>query len=387
MTALAIIGSLLGWLLLVLAALGSLYMLAATFVLMRFMRAAPAAAPRGEAVTLLKPLHGAEPRLAENLASFLEQDHLGPIQLLCGAARPDDAAIPAVDALQARYPDVRIDLVIDGRRHGSNGKVSNLVNMIPHAAHDILILSDSDMAVARDYLSRLLDALDAPGVGAVSCVYRGRGDNGFWSRLGAAGLSWQFMPGAVFGTAFGLARPCMGSTIALRREMLESIGGFPAFADKLADDYAIGEAVHALGLRVAIPPMLVTHGSAERSFAELWRHELRWGATVRDVVPVGYAMGVIGIPLPLALLGAIAHPVAGLVILFAALTVRLNIAAAADRIAGARTAPLWWLPMRDCLTLTVFLASLFVRHVDWRGAQLKMEADGRVAAVSETAHP
>lgn len=385
MSALSSAISVLGWALMLLAALGTLYMALATYVLARFFDQEGPTQPRAEPITLLKPLYGAEPRLLENLASFLDQDHAGPIQLLLGIHRDDDAAIPAVRALQARYPQARIDLVIDGTRHGANGKVSNLINMMPHAAHDILILSDSDMAVERDYVTRIVTALDAPDVGAVSSVYRGRGDAGFWSRLGAAGLSWQFLPGAVFGTALKLARPCMGSTIALRRATLDRIGGFPAFADKLADDYAIGEAVHALGLAVAIPPMLVVHGSAERSFGELWRHELRWGATVRDVVPVAYAMGVIGIPLPLALLGLLIQPTAGAIIALAALIIRLNLAATSHRIAGARTAPLWWIPMRDCLTLGVFIASLFVRRVDWRGTALNMGADGRVTALSETA--
>jgi ceramide glucosyltransferase len=385
MSALSSAISIFGWALLLFAALGTLYMALATRVLARFFRQNTLALPRTEPVTLLKPLYGAEPRLLDNLASFLDQDHAGPVQLLLGVHRDDDDALPAVRALQSRYSQARIDLVIDGTRHGANGKVANLINMMPHAAHDILILSDSDMWVERDYVMRIVTALETPGVGAVSCVYRGRGDAGFWSRLGAAGLSWQFLPGAVFGTALKLARPCMGSTIALHRATLDRIGGFPAFADKLADDFAIGEAVHALGLAVAIPPMLVVHGSAERSFGELWRHELRWGATVRDVVPVAYAMGVIGIPLPLALLGLLIHPTAGAIIALAALIIRLTLAATSHRIAGAQTAPLWWLPMRDCLTLGVFIASLFVRRVDWRGTALNMGADGRVTALSETA--
>ncbi len=385
MSALCFAISIIGWALLLCAALGTLYMALATRILARFFGQRQSMPSRTEPVTLLKPLYGDEPRLAENLASFLDQDHAGPIQLLLGVHRADDAAIPAVRALQARFPQARIDLVINDIRHGANGKISNLINMMPQAAHETLILSDSDMAVDRDYVTRIVTALDDPDVGAVSCVYRGRGDAGFWSQLGAAGLSWQFLPGAVFGTALKLARPCMGSTIALRRTTLDRVGGFTAFADKLADDYAIGEAVHALGLAVAIPPMLVVHGSAERSFNELWRHELRWGATVRDVVPVAYAMGVIGIPLPLALLGLLIHPLPGAILTLAALTVRLNLAVTADKIAGARTAPLWWLPMRDCLTMGVFIASLFVRRVDWRGTALNMGSDGRVAVHSETA--
>ncbi|MES2448935.1 MAG: bacteriohopanetetrol glucosamine biosynthesis glycosyltransferase HpnI [Pseudomonadota bacterium] len=377
--------TIIGWALLGLATIGTLYMIAATIVFRRFMALQAAPLPRAEAVTLLKPLHGAEPRLLENLASFLVQDHGGPIQLLCGVRVDDDPAIAVVEALRARYPHIAIDLVIDPRNHGANRKVSNLINMMVRAAHPILVLSDSDMVATPDYLSRVLAALDAPGVGAMTCLYRGRGDAGFWSRLGAAGLSYQFLPGAVFGVATGFARPCMGSTIAMRRETLDRIGGFERFADVLADDYAIGEAVHALGQTVAVPPMLVTHASAERRFGELWRHELRWGATVRSVVPEAYAGSVVGMPFPLALLGAAlapAHP-DGLAIVLAALIVRIAIARFVDRAAGVPTAPWWLLPMRDCLTVAIFVASFFVASVDWRGQRLKMENDGRVSADPE----
>jgi len=374
-----------GWILLSLGAAGALYMVAAIAVFLHFMAPRAAPARRSEAVTLLKPLHGAEPRLLENLSSFLAQDHDGPVQLLCGVQRPDDPAIAVVEQLRARHPDATIDLVIDSTVHGANRKVSNLINMMAEARHPTLVLSDSDMVAGPDYLSRVLAALDAPAVGAVTCLYRGRGDAGFWSRIGAAGLSYQFLPGAVFGVAMGLARPCMGSTIALRRDTLERIGGFRRFADVLADDYAIGEAVHGIGRTVAVPPMLITHASAERSFAELWRHELRWGATVRGVVPGAYAGSVVGMPFPLALLGAAMVPgsPAALGILLPALAIRIAVARVVDRAAGARTAGWWLLPMRDCLTFAIFVASFFVASVDWRGQRLKMEDDGRVSADPE----
>ena len=142
-----------------------------------------------------------------------------------------------------------------------------------------------------------------PARGRSAALYRGRGDAGFWSRLGAAGLDWHLLPGVLFGTRTRLATPCMGSTIALHAETLAEIGGFPAFADVLADDYAIGAAIRAHGLKVAVPPMLVTHGCADASFSELWRHELRWAATIRGLAPLGYAGQMITMPLPLALLG------------------------------------------------------------------------------------
>lgn len=375
--------TLLAWLPAALSLIGSLYMLAALVTFRDFFARVVRPGPRNEAVTILKPLYGAEPRLTENLASFLRQHHDGPIQLLCGVHSADDRAVAAVEALKARYPDARIDLIVDPCPHGANGKVANLINLEPHIAHDVIALSDSDMVARPDYLAGLLAALDRPNAGAVTLAYHGRGDAGFWSRVAAAGLSWQFLPGVVFGSAHGLAKPCMGSTIALRRATLAAIGGFSAFADVLADDYAIGEAIAAQGLDVVVPPMLVAHASTEPDFAALWRHELRWGATIRDVVPLSYAMGVIAMPFSLALLATPFLPLPALALAGFALAVRLAVALAVDRQAGARTAPLWLLPLRDCLTFAVFLASLGVRSVDWRGAVLRMEPEGRITAEPE----
>jgi ceramide glucosyltransferase len=374
-----------GWILCGLGVVGTLYMAVASIVFQCFMAVQPSPTRRAEAVTLLKPLHGAEPRLLENLESFLIQDHAGPIQLLCGVQRPDDPAIEVVEVLRARYPDIAIDLVIDRANHGANRKISNLVNMMAEARHPILVLSDSDMVVTPDYLPRVLAALDARDVGAMTSLYHGRGDAGFWSRLGAAGLSYHFLPSAVFGVALGLARPCMGSTIAIRRETLDRIGGFVRFSDVLADDYAIGEAVRALGQKVAVPPMLIIHASVERSFAELWRHELRWGVTVRGVVPGAYIGSVIDMPFPVALLGAALVPAhrAGIAVALASLVVRAIVVLVVDRRTSMRAAPLWLLPMRDCLTFVIFAASFFTASVDWRGRRLKMADDGRVSADPE----
>lgn len=373
----------LAWGMLVLSLIGSAYMVAAAITLHSFLSPGAAAGRRNDAVTILKPLYGAEPRLADNLATFLAQDHDGPVQLLCGVQRPDDPAIAVIEMLRARFPKARIDLIVDPTPHGANGKIANLINLEPHIAHEIVVLSDSDMVVRSDYLPRLLARLDTPKTGAVTIAYNGRGDAGFWSEMVAAGLSWQFLPGVVFGAMYGLARPCMGSTIAMRLETLAAIGGFAAFADVLADDYAIGEAVAALGLEVRMPPMLVTHASTEASFGEFWRHELRWGATVRNVAPAAYLTSVIAMPLPLALLAIPLRPLPGLAIAGLALFARLSAAIVADRRGGARTAPLWLLPLCDCLGFTVFIASLAVRSVDWRGATLKMAQRGRISAQPE----
>lgn len=374
--------NILGWVLLTLAAAGTVYGALACWTLRRFF-ARPMSAPTSHhGMTLLKPLHGAEPRLSANLASFLDQRHEGPLQMVCGVGDANDDAALAVNSLKAAHPHADITLTVAGPIPAANRKVANLIGMMPAVRHDLLVLSDSDMVADRDYLARIASVLDQPGVGAVTCLYRGRGDAGFWSVLGAAGLSWQFLPGALFGVTHKLARPTMGSTIAIHTQTLTSIGGFEAFRDTLADDYAVGAAVRAKGLSVVVPPMLVTHASSERSLGDLWRHELRWSATVRGVAPGAFVGSVIALPLALAMLGLAltGGAMAGWAILLAALAMRVATIDGVDRAAGEPTAPLWLLPLRDLFSLAIYLATFAVHSVDWRGAQLTLEGDGRIAA-------
>jgi ceramide glucosyltransferase len=344
------------------------------------------AAPIGppEPVSLLKPLHGAEPRLRDNLLTFLKQDWDAPIEMVAGVQRADDPAIAVVESLPGA-----IVLVRDATRHGGNAKVSNLVNMAPSASHDLVVLSDSDMAVPRDYLARLAGALGEPGVGAATCLYRGRGDAGRWSVLAAAGISYHFLPQLLVGLKLGLARPGMGSTIALRAGTLAEVSGFMPFVDALADDYALGEAVRAQGLRVVVPAMMLTHGCDEPSLGAVWHHELRWAATILRINPGGQIGTILTYPVPLALIAMTAAPHAGAALLALAILARLLlwrvVDATARRLGGGaeRTASAWLLPWRDGLSFAVFVAAFFARSVDWRGARLKMEPSGRVSAPKE----
>ena len=365
-----------------LCGLGVLYSLGATALAARWKSGAAPTPMSGPSVTILKPLHGAEPALTENLQSFLDQTYPAPRQMICGVQATDDSAIASVRVLTDRlYP---VELRISGGRHGANGKISNLANMLDHARNDLIVLSDSDVAVKPDYLSRLAAALAAPGVGAVTCLYAGRGDAGVWSRLAAAGISYHFLPSVMVGLALGVAKPCMGSTISLRRETLERIGGFAPFADTLADDHAIGAAVRGLGFRVAVPPMLVTHGCAETSLLELTRHELRWNATLFRLHPLGFAGSIITHPFPLALLAGFGGGGISSGLVLSALIARLALAMRIDNLAGRRTAALWLLPFRDVLSFGIFVATFFVRSIDWRGARFRIGKDGRLSADTES---
>ncbi len=375
--------ALLGWLILLLAFGAIGYTLLALFAVRRFAGAPLPAPAAPRPVTLLKPLHGLEPRLRENLAGFLDQDWEAPIQMVAGANRLDDPAL-------AVARDLSGDIVVvgDSPALGANAKIANLSNMMRVAKHDLLILSDSDIEVTSDYVGRVVATLDEPQVGAATCVYRGRADAGRWSRFAAAAISYQFAPAVVMSFALGAEQACMGSTIALRRTTLQRIGGFEAFADTLADDHAIGMAVRGLGLKVEpVPRTLLSHGCAELNFRALWKHELRWAATVRGVNLPGHAGSLLTHPLPISLLSIPLMPVAGVTAFAVSLLVRWQLARTIDGWAGEPTAPIWWLPARDLLSFAVFIASLAVRSVDWRGAKLRIGRRGQVTDRSQIRVP
>lgn len=364
-----------------LATLGAMYAALAALLVRRFARPAAASPANRPSVTLLKPLYGAEPRLVENLLSFCRQSYGGKVQVICGVQDPADGAIDAVRTVQAAAPPHPPELVVDPTRHGSNLKVGNLINMAARARHEVIVLADSDMSVPADYLDRVVATLERPGVGAVTCLYHGVSTANLWSRLAALHIDLHFLPSALVGIASGLARPCFGSTIAMRAETLRRIGGFESVADILADDYALGDAVRRLGLTVELAPLVAGHACPEESLADLLAHELRWQRTIRTVDPAGFAGSVITHAMPLALLGTLLtglRPLAFLV-MAGVLISRLALLQSVDHLLSRKDRSWALVGPRDLLSFAVFVASFFVGAVSWRGARFQVRADGTMA--------
>jgi ceramide glucosyltransferase len=375
-----------GWVFEAVAVIGTVYALFAATLAGRFMNRPESADAHHPAVTILKPLHQGEPDLSRNLETFFAQTYGGPVQILFGVHDENDPAIPVVRALQEKYPHSDMAIIVDKALYGANAKVSNLINMLPAARHDTLVLSDSDIAVGPRWLSQVTAALSRPGVGIVTCLYTGepaKDGHRLWSSLAAMGTSYTFLPNAVLGTSLGLAAPCFGSTIALKRETLDEVGGFAAFADQLADDYEMGKAVRSRGYTLAIPAMGVGHTAAENSFKDLFRHELRWTRTIRLVNPAGHLGSFVTHGFAFALLGAVllGSNMVGLAVLALALTARLFLKARIDGLFGTYAGPIWLVPLRDLLSFAVFLVSLMGETVHWRGTHFAVEPSGAMSQV------
>lgn len=332
-------------------------------------------------VTLLKPLCGLEPDFADNLRSFCRQDYPA-YQIVFGVRDPADPAIAVVQALQAEFPDRDIALVIDEKIIGANFKVSNLANMMAAAKHNLLVISDSDMRVAPHYIDALVAPFRRTEVGATTCLYSGTARRGFASKLGAMFINDWFFPSSLIPLSFGDIDFCFGATMAIRRNVLDSFGGFPALADYIADDYMLGQMTHRAGHKIAVAPYIIENVIEENSLKSLFFHEIRWARTIRSVQPVGYAFSFVTDLVPLSVLagwalweatdslGFFALPLAIALILRYA----LHHIVAVTQPSGGTFAP-WLIFVRDFFTLAVRLSSFFGSTVRWRAQTMVLERD------------
>jgi ceramide glucosyltransferase len=318
-------------------------------------------------VTVLKPLCNDEPHLYEHLRSFCQQD-FPDFQLVFGVRNQADPALQAVQRLVAEFPHVQIEVVVDPTLHGTNYKVSNLINMLAHARHDVLVVADSDTWVGEDYLASVTAPLQNPSIGLVTCIYRGVPTHRIVSRLGAMYVNEWYMPSVLLARLFGFECYVSGQTLCMRRDTLHAIGGLQAVANHLADDFRLGELVREAGLKVHMSRYHVTAQHDEQDLVALVQHELRWMRTLRVLRPRSFAMLFLSFSLPMAVAGSLL-----------ALTVLARLLLNSLHRTPTESSlweDLWLLPLRELLILAVWCGSFIGSRIQWRGTAFEVDADG-----------
>jgi ceramide glucosyltransferase len=337
------------------------------------------------AVTVLKPLHGDEPELFENLCSFCEQDY-PQYQVIFGVRDQTDPAAAVARRVIARFPKLDLSLCIDTLQRGANQKIATVSAMMNRAKHDIMVVADSDVRVGSDYLRAVVAPFCDRSVGAVTCLYRGepaaKQSGTVIAQLGAMFINEQFAPSVLVAAALAPMDFCLGATMAISRSALMEIGGFDAIASHLADDRMLGKLVSDHGMTVQLSSYVVATLVCERDFRSLWDHELRWARTIQSAQPLGYGFSFItyGLPLCLAYYGLFGSP-AGATLCAAALTLRFALHVAAHAALGARAKQNPALiALRDLMGLMIWGASFFGKRVAWRDQTLLIDRQGRLSA-------
>ncbi len=336
-------------------------------------------------VTILKPLCGAEPGLYEDLRSFCRQDY-PHYQIVFGIRDEADPACAVARQLALEFPSLPIAVVVDSKLHGSNCKISNLINMLAHATHDLLVMADSDACVGSNYLRVVTSPLCDARVGLVTCIYRGMPTPGIWSRLGAMYINEWYVPSILLAWLFGHQGYVSGQTICIRRETLNALGGLPMLADHLADDYRLGALVRGLGLKIQLSRYVVGVEHHEPTLDSITRHEVRWMSTLRVLKPNSFRWLFLTFTMPLGVFGlvliaAIAAPPALTLAartLFAVIAILRIMVHLGPRVPARASlfADLWLLPVRDLLLCWVWLRAFFTSTVTWRGNVFNVDRDG-----------
>jgi ceramide glucosyltransferase len=348
----------------------------------RFCTAPAPVAAAQPPVSLLKPLCGVEPLTELALESFFLIDY--PVyQLVFGVQNPQDPVLDIVARLRARYPQRDVTVVVDPAVHGTNRKISNLINMYPSAAYETLVMSDADIHVPPYFLHRVVAALGEKGVGLVTTVYTALpGTPHLATLMGANQINYTFLPGALLARKLG-RQDCLGVTMALTKTVLAEVGGLEAVSNHLADDQVLGRIVRAKGYQLTLAPVIPATTVPEKNFRALFRHELRWARTIRALVPVPYAASVLQISLFWALLAAIfsgfSHWTWGL--FFFVLLTRYIAARQIDAMLGlAKAGDAWLFLVRDFCSAIIFVVSYAGDTVDWRGQTMRADSGKRPQA-------
>ena len=328
-----------------------------------------------EPISILKPLAGLDLGLESNLRTFFEQDYAN-FEILFAVRRADDPAVGVVEKLRSEYSGVSSRLIVTGEPPYPNAKVYSLDCMLGEAAHDLVVMSDSDICVTPGLLRAAAAEFQDPKLGVATCPYRAIAGASLWSRLEATGMNVNFLAGILVARMLEGMHFAVGPTIVARRKALESIGGFRRMKDYLAEDFILGKFAAEAGQGVILSSYVVEHHIGSSDFLHNAQHRLRWARSTKRSRPLGYLGQALTMPLPWALALCAVNPS-----WWPALVVTLMLRAASAYVVSTRVLgvkPNWALvPLEDLVAFTFWVAGLFGKTVVWRGRRYLLDSDGR----------
>jgi ceramide glucosyltransferase len=340
-------------------------------------------------LTLLKPVHGAEPGLEAHLETFFQQDYPQYEILFCARFAADQGLETARRAA-ARHPRVPVKFLTTGEPPYINAKAASMELMEAEASNEILVISDSDVRVTPGYLRAVALPFADPNVGATCCPYRGvAAEGGLWARLEAVGMSVEMTAGVLVARMMEGMKFVLGPTMAFRRETIRRMGGFRVTADYCADDFILGNETYKLGQTVTLSHHAIDHMVLNSGFLDSLKHQVRWMKSTRFSRPKGHFGTALTFSMPFAILAwaaaaGLGHPWLGLALFGWGLATRLALAVAVGR--AVVQDPSWLgllvlYPLRDLMGFAFWIASYTGRRILWRGHIFEMMPGGKMRAV------
>jgi ceramide glucosyltransferase len=324
-------------------------------------------------LSILKPIYGLDREAYQNYASFCLQDYPDYEIVFC-VSDDRDPAVPVIAELARNFPDRKIKLIVGSEPLGVSDKVNKLCRMVREAAHEIVVVSDSDVRVEPEYLRAIAAPFRDPQIGAVTCLYRGLTDGSLAANLEAIGNSSDFTAGVLVAWMLGDVNFTLGATMATTTTRLAEIGGFESLVDHFSDDYELGNRIAAHGHRVVLSTFPVSIVYPHQTLGDAFRHQLRWNLSIRYSRPGGHLGLIFTQGLPLALLAAVFAPsatwavslVLGYLMLRGFSAWIIGVVGMRDALLGRK---MELLPLRDAFAFVVWVASFFPQRIHWRGQE------------------
>ncbi len=385
------------------------------------------------AVTVFKPLKGSDAHTEKCLRSWFAQEYSGPVQILLGVHSPEDSSVPVIKKLLAEFPNREAQLVLTCEELGTNGKVSNLAQLVKHAKHDVFVISDADVFVPSDFLANAIAPLEAgkdafhrvplfdrevtdvvervptgQAVGLVNCFYRLANPTTLAMQWEAVAVNADFWSQVLQSKSLKPLDFALGAAMITRRENLEEIGGFESLVNCLADDYQLGHRIAGKSHRIALCPVVVECWDPPQTWTSVWKHQLRWARTVRVCQPAPYFFSILSNVTLWSLLWLLS--------VSPQLVFRFGLAFGPERYEGnfnfnfpwglmlpagftlarifiafdlqrrltrssKHRAYFWLAPVKDLLQFALWLGAFAGNTVEWRGQRLELRKDGTLVKV------
>jgi ceramide glucosyltransferase len=254
------------------------------------------------------------------------------------------------------------------------------------ARHDLWVVSDADVRVPPDFLAHAVLPFRDADVGLVNPFYSLANPTTLAMRWEAVAVNADFWSSVLQARLLGPIDFALGAAMAVRRSHVERMGGFLALARHLADDFELGHRVALQGGRVVLCPVVVDCWDAPRSWAAVWRHQVRWARTIRVCRPGPYGWSLLSNATLWPLLALIALPRAETALAAGCcLVVRLLTAADNQRrlTRSWRHGPwLWLAPVKDLLQVALWALAFLGHRVEWRGQHFRVSPSGELEPVT-----
>jgi ceramide glucosyltransferase len=340
-------------------------------------------------VSILKPLKGCDETTTASLQSWFDQTYSGPIEIIFGVADAADPVCGIVRRLIAQNPDTSVRMIVCENLAGTNAKVAKLSQLEKLAAHDLILISDADVRVPPDFLSNFVQPLREEKIALVNCFYRLANPSTAGMRWEAVAINADFWSQVLQSQTLKPLDFALGAAILLRRHALDEIGGFASLANCLADDYQLGQRIARRGHRIALCPVVVECWDTPQNWTQVWKHQLRWGRTIRVCQPLPYFFSILSNATLWPVLWLGMSTISGhhqcmlltacfFLLLRMALAQNLQRQFTPDR---RLVSPFWFVPLKDILQSGIWLAAFLGNKVEWRGRKMKVLPDGTLVEI------